>query len=84
MGSGSLMIVGLIWGVTRVVAASGIWRNRTWAITLGVVMSTITMTVALDAGPTGVVDAVLSAPVLIVLLHAWFGQEASRQEEQGC
>ncbi|MGD2041148.1 MAG: hypothetical protein PVH11_09995 [Anaerolineae bacterium] len=85
MGSTSLMIVGLIWGVMCFVAVCGIWRHRKWAIALGVVMSTITMTVALDAGPTSVLDAALSVPILMVLLHAWFGHEAPGQkEEQGC
>jgi hypothetical protein len=42
---------------------------------LGIVMSTVTMTAAVDAVPAGIVDTAFSAPVLILLLYTWFRRE---------
>jgi hypothetical protein len=70
-----ISIIGGVWGITRFVAGWGIWSTKKWAIALGIVMSTITMMAAIDIIPAGVLDTILSAPVLVFLLHAWFGQD---------
>jgi hypothetical protein len=48
---------------------------RKWAIVVGIITSAITMIAAISVIPAGVVDTILSAPVLILLLYAWFGQD---------
>ena len=75
MESVSLMVIGLIWGMTRFAAGWGIWTMKKWAVMLGVLMGVITMTAAINVIPAGIVDTILSAPVLILLLYTWFGRE---------
>ncbi|AEA47282.1 hypothetical protein [Archaeoglobus veneficus] len=74
----AICIVGAVWGITRFVAGWGIWRIRKWAIILGILMSVITITASTDIIPAGMVDTVLSAPVLVLLLYLWFEDGACR------
>ena len=67
--------IALIWGLLRLAAALGTWSMKKRAIILGVLLSVTTMTAASTAIPFGIVDTILSAPALILLLDAWFGDE---------
>jgi uncharacterized membrane protein (DUF2068 family) len=70
-----ISVIGAAWGISRFVAGRGIWSMRKWAIVVGIITSAITMIAAISVIPAGVVDTILSAPVLILLLYAWFGQD---------
>jgi hypothetical protein len=41
----------------------------------------ITMTAAIGVIPAGAADTILSAPVLMLLLYTWFGQDAIIRED---
>jgi hypothetical protein len=71
----AVAMFGVFWGIARIIAAWGIWSLRKWAIMLGVILSTITMITAITIIPAGVTDTLFAAPVLILLLYAWFGSE---------
>ena len=71
----SIVSFGVIWGLSRLVAAWGTWSLKKWAIALGIVISLATLITALTIIPAGVADSVLAVPALICLLHAWFGNE---------
>lgn len=73
--SNSIAMLGAVWGIARWVAAWGIWKFRKWAIALGIIMSVMTIITALSVIPAGVVDTFLTAPILILLLYTWFGNE---------
>jgi len=81
-GSIGLMVIGLIWGTTRFAAGWGIRAMKKWAVMLGILMSVITMTAAINVIPAGIVDTILSAPALIFLLYTWFGRETLWEEER--
>jgi hypothetical protein len=71
----SIVLIGAMWGIIRLVAACGIWANKRWAAALGIAMSAATLVTALSVIPAGVVDTFLTAPVLALLLYTWFGRE---------
>ena len=71
----SIVLLGATWGITRWVAAWGIWTFKKWALVLGIVISVITIVTALSVIPAGVVDTLLTGPVLMLLLYTWFGNE---------
>jgi len=82
----AICIVGAVWGITRIAAGWGIWRIRKWAVMLGILMSVITMAASINIIPAGMVDAVLSAPVLVLLLYLWFANESlsiNMQDKEG-
>jgi hypothetical protein len=69
----SITLLGLMWGITRLIAAWGIWSMKKWAISLGCVVSVVSMIAAISIIPAGVADTLLGAAVLIFLLYTWFG-----------
>ena len=66
---------GALWGVSRLIAAMGVWSLRKWAILLGIILSTVTIIAAIMIIPAGVGDTFFALPALILLLYAWFGNE---------
>jgi hypothetical protein len=71
----SISLLGLIWGITRFIAAVGIWSQRKWAIVLGCAVSIASLIAAISIIPAGVMDTFLGAPVLILLLYTWLGND---------
>lgn len=76
----SIALLGTIWGAMRWFAAWGIWTFRKWAIALGIIMSVMTIITALSVIPAGVIDTFLAAPILMLLLYTWFGNEKQEIE----
>jgi uncharacterized membrane protein (DUF2068 family) len=72
----AIALLGAAWGVIRFFAAWGSWRMRKWGAVLGVAVSLVTLTAAISIFPAGLMDTFLAAPVLILLLYAWFGRES--------
>jgi len=70
-----IIMLGVFWGVTRLIASWGIWSMNKWAIFLGCVLSIVSLIAAILIIPAGVVDTLLGAPALILLLYTWFGNE---------
>jgi hypothetical protein len=71
----SVVLLGALWGIIRLIAAWGIWSMNKWAIILGCVVSVISLIAAIAIIPAGVVDTFLGVPVLILLLYTWFSNE---------
>ena len=69
------IIVGVIAGAVRIVAAVGIFRIRRWGVVLGMVQSAITLATLTLYLPFGVMDAALSSIALVVLVMVWWGKE---------
>ena len=70
-----IVLLGVLWGTTRFIAAWGIWSLKKWAISLGCTVSIVSLVVAISIIPAGVIDTFLSVPVLILLFYTWFGNE---------
>jgi hypothetical protein len=68
-----ISIFGVLWGITRIIAAIGILRSRKWALALGIIISVITLIASISIIPSGVMDSLFAIPVLVLLLKAWFG-----------
>jgi len=68
-------LIGVLWGFARLAAAWGTWISMKWAVALGIILSTITMTAAITIIPAGFTDTLFSSAVLILLLFTWFGSE---------
>jgi hypothetical protein len=66
---------GALWGVSRLIAGWGAWSLRKWALMLGIILSVVTVVAAITIIPAGLADTFLAMPALILLLHAWFGNE---------
>jgi hypothetical protein len=58
----------VVCGLLRLAAATGILRKMLWGWLLGIILSVITLTVLTWYLPMGVMDAVFSGPVLLLLL----------------
>jgi len=71
----AIAMFGVFWGIARFIAAWGSWSLRKWGISLGIILSAVTMTAAITIIPAGVTDTLFAVPTLILLLYAWFGNE---------
>lgn len=69
------IFIGFVSGVIRVVAAVGVFRGMKWGITLGILFSAITFAGLTFYLPYGVMDALLSGIVLVLLVMAYWGKE---------
>ena len=70
---GMVAIFGPLWGVARIIAALGVLKRQKWAIVFGCILSAATLITSISIIPSGIMDTLLSIPVLIFLLRAWFG-----------
>ncbi len=75
-----IVMLGVVWGITRFIAAWGIWSMKKWAICLGCIVSIVSLIAAISIIPSGVADTFLGAPVLILLLYTWFGNAKTEIE----
>jgi hypothetical protein len=71
----AIAIIGLLWGIARLIAAWGCWSLRKWGLVLGMIVSAATMVAGIAIIPAGMTDTLLAMPALILLLYAWFGNE---------
>ncbi len=62
----------VICGLLRLAAGAGILRKMLWGWLLGIILSVITLTVLTWFLPMGVMDALFSGPVLLLLLIGRF------------
>ncbi len=78
-----MSIIGLIYGVVRVIGAIGLWKNRMWGFALSIINCVITMALMIFMLPAGVMDGILASSALILILVQYFGNrkiEACRED----
>jgi uncharacterized membrane protein (DUF2068 family) len=63
-----------IFGITRIIGAIGLLKNRLWGLVLSVINCIITMILMVFMLPAGIVDGVLASAALILILTAYFGK----------
>ena len=68
-----MMVLGGIFGVTRVVGAIGVLRNRLWGLALSVINCVVTMVLMVFMLPAGIVAGLLACSALVLLVTAYFG-----------
>ncbi|KPV65277.1 MAG: hypothetical protein AOA65_0312 [Candidatus Bathyarchaeota archaeon BA1] len=69
------VLIGFISGVVRVIAAFGVFRGMKWGLALGILFSATTLASLTFYLPYGVMDALLSGIVLILLVVSYYGKE---------
>ena len=70
--------LGVIFGVSRLIAGYTVWYRKKWGIVLGIILSTETIIVvpsAFQTGFVGITGVFLAIIALISLLYYWFGNE---------
>ena len=68
-----MMLLSGVFGVTRIIGAIGVLRNRLWGLALSVINGAVTMVLMVFMLPAGLVDGVLACSALVLLLSAYFG-----------
>lgn len=70
-----MMIMGMIYGVVRVIGAVGLLRNKMWGLALSVINCIITMILMMFMLPAGVMDGILACSSLVLILTQYFGDK---------
>jgi hypothetical protein len=68
-----MMVLSGIFGITRIIGAIGVLRNRMWGLGLSVINCVVAMVLMVFMLPAGIVDGVLACSALVLLLTAYFG-----------
>ncbi len=70
-----MMPMAVIFGVTRVIGAVGVLKNRMWGFVLSIINCIVTMMVMLFMIPSGIADGALACSALILLLMGYYGKK---------
>jgi hypothetical protein len=68
-----MMVLSGVFGITRIIGAIGVLRNRLWGLALSVINCVVTMVLMVFMLPAGIVDGMLACSALVLLLSAYFG-----------
>ena len=68
-----MLVMGVIYGIARIIGAVGLWKNRMWGLVLSVINCVITMTLMMFMLPAGIMDGILATTALILILTQYFG-----------
>lgn len=70
-----MLIMGMLYGIVRVIGAVGLWKNRLWGLVLSILNCIITMILMMFMLPAGIMDGVLACSSLILILTQYFGDK---------
>ncbi len=70
-----MMTMGVIFGVTRVIGAIGVLKNRMWGFILAMINCIVTMIVMLFMIPSGIVDGIFACTAMILLLIGYYDKK---------
>lgn len=70
-----MLIMGMLYGIVRVIGAVGLWKNRMWGLVLSILNCIITMILMMFMLPAGIMDRVLACSSLILILTQYFGDK---------
>ena len=70
-----MLIMGMLYGIVRVIGAVGLWKNRMWGLVLSILNCIITMILMMCMLPAGIMDGVLACSSLILILTQYFGDK---------
>ena len=68
-----MLIMGMLYGIVRVIGAIGLWKNRMWGLALSIINCVVTMTLMMFMLPAGIMDGILACSALILILTQYFG-----------
>lgn len=67
------IVMGVIYGIVRVIGAVGLLKNRLWGLALSVICCVVTMAVMMFMLPAGIMDGILACTALVLILTEFFG-----------
>ena len=70
-----MLIMGVIYGIVRIIGAVGLYKNRMWGLVLSVINCIITMGLMMFMLPVGIMDGILATAALILILIQYFGNK---------
>ena len=70
-----MLIMGMLYGIVRVIGAVGLWKNRMWGLVSYILNCIITMILMMFMLPAGIMDGVLACSSLILILTQYFGDK---------
>ena len=70
-----MLIMGVIYGIVRIIGAVGLYKNRMWGLVLSVINCIITMGLMMFMLPVGIMDGLLATAALILILIQYFGNK---------
>ncbi|MGN0476885.1 MAG: DUF2127 domain-containing protein [Ruminococcus sp.] len=68
-----MLIMGMLYGIVRVIGAIGLWKNRMWGLALSIINCVVTMALMMFMLPAGIMDGILACSALILILSQYFG-----------
>lgn len=74
-----MMAMGVIFGVTRVIGAIGVLKNRMWGFVLAMINCIVTMIVMLFMIPSGIADGIFACTAMILLLMGYYDKKKIKQ-----
>ena len=70
-----MMAMGVIFGITRVIGAIGVLKNRMWGFVLAMINCIVTMIVMLFMIPSGIADGIFACTAMILLLIGYYDKK---------
>lgn len=70
-----MMIMGAIYGISRVIGAIGLLKNKMWGLALSIINCILTMALMMFMLPAGIMDGILATSALILILVQYFGNK---------
>ena len=67
-------VIGIIFGLLRIAAAIGLWRNLLWSWWLAMIICIITLILMIFMVPSGIGDGILAGLATVWLLIARYGK----------
>lgn len=68
-----MIVMGVIFGILRLIGAIGLLKNRMWGLVLSVVNCIMTLMLMMFMLPAGIVDGVLAGSSFVLILFQYFG-----------
>ena len=74
-----VVLVGVIWGIIRIIGGVGLLKNLKWGLALSVITCTIALVKMFEMLPFGIMDGILGGTALILMLTQYFGNKKATE-----
>lgn len=78
-----MIVMGVIYGMVRVIGAIGLLKNRMWGFTLSIINCIVTMLLMSFMLSMGIIDGILACSVLILMLLQYYEKVKLYNDKNG-
>lgn len=78
-----MIVMGVIYGMVRVIGAIGLLKNRMWGFTLSIINCIVTMLLMSFMLPMGIIEGILACSVLILMLLQYYEKVKLYNDKNG-